>query len=418
MKRVLRSVRWCLIALSLPASVCAADVLVVDEASGPGADFVDLVAAVAAASSGDTILVRDGEYDEIVIDGKSLTLIADGEDVRILARYSRPTVDVRNLVAGQQVTLRGFKTDTGMSVSDSQGSVWFDEIEVDGQTASCSAGGIDGVSAEDAAAVTITRCTLRGQTNDDLSYPIAFKGDGLSAVNSTVQVYDSLLEGGAGRNPDFFYVTVPQPGGAGARIDNSVVSFFGCTAIGGPGGVVQWDLCAGTHANGGPGVAFVNATAILQSAESTATGGTANLTAVCPGLWGPSGPAIIGTGQILPLPGFARQLQANSPVRGGETLAFEIEGQPGETPILFVSPEHRPFPLASFNGVLLVGDTTDLFVVGTLPASGQAEFSFPVPNIGAATGALTFFAQAIFLDPAPGLWLGAGTTVVLLDPVY
>ena len=50
--------------LSLAAlSLCArADVLVVDEAGGPGVDFTDLPPALQAAHQNDLILVRAGSY--------------------------------------------------------------------------------------------------------------------------------------------------------------------------------------------------------------------------------------------------------------------------------------------------------------------------------------------------------------------
>ncbi len=48
------------------------------------------------------------------------------------------------------------------------------------------------------------------------------------------------------------------------------------------------------------------------------------------------------------------------------------------------------------------------------PLSGQGSLSFSVPDAGAAAS-LTFYAQAVLIDPTSVLWLGAGTTTVLLD---
>jgi hypothetical protein len=58
-----------------------------------------------------------------------------------------------------------------------------------------------------------------------------------------------------------------------------------------------------------------------------------------------------------------------------------------------------------------------LFVLPPLPASGASTLFFPVPNVGAVKG-LSFYAQAAFIDPAFTVWLGAGTTVVLLDSAF
>jgi hypothetical protein len=139
-----------------------------------------------------------------------------------------------------------------------------------------------------------------------------------------------------------------------------------------------------------------------------------DLEPLCPGQTGSQGPAISGPGTIVPLPGFSRPLRASGPVRGGEVLTFELEGQPGEVPLLLVSDAHEP--VALLNGSLLLGlPPSDLFTLPALPASGQATLGFQVPNVGAAVGSLSLYVQAVFLDPAPTIWLGAGTTVVLLD---
>lgn len=68
---------------------------------------------------------------------------------------------------------------------------------------------------------------------------------------------------------------------------------------------------------------------------------------------------------------------------------------------MLASAEHEPLPLLAPTGVL-----------PALDATGHAALSFPVPNVGAHQ-ALTLYAQAAFLAPS-GVWLGAGTTLVLL----
>ena len=51
---------------------------IVDAANGPGTNFTDLPAAVAAAISGDTILVRPGTYTHFNVSGKALTIRGAG----------------------------------------------------------------------------------------------------------------------------------------------------------------------------------------------------------------------------------------------------------------------------------------------------------------------------------------------------
>jgi hypothetical protein len=139
---------------------------------------------------------------------------------------------------------------------------------------------------------------------------------------------------------------------------------------------------------------------------------------MCPGQTGPAGPTFVGSGSIVPLSGVARHLKANAPVRAGETLTFELEGLPGEVPLLLVSLAQDPQFLPALGGYLLVGlPPAEAFVLDPLPASGRTSLAFAVPGPG-ALASLTCYAQAVFLDPSPRLWLGAGTPLVLLAPGF
>src|SRR5262245_6669651 len=68
-------------ALLTAAPLARAGVLVVSRTPGPGIDFTQIQPAVNAAVDGDTILVRNGSYMPFKIDGKSLTVVADGTSV-------------------------------------------------------------------------------------------------------------------------------------------------------------------------------------------------------------------------------------------------------------------------------------------------------------------------------------------------
>jgi hypothetical protein len=58
---------------------------IVDANNGPGTNFLDLPAAVAAAQSGDTILVRAGTYTRFAVSGKALTIRGAGASSTIVA---------------------------------------------------------------------------------------------------------------------------------------------------------------------------------------------------------------------------------------------------------------------------------------------------------------------------------------------
>ena len=67
-----------MVAIHLVLTVLVPTIWIVDAANGPGTSFTDLPAAVAAASSGDTILVRAGSYSAFNVAGKALTIRGAG----------------------------------------------------------------------------------------------------------------------------------------------------------------------------------------------------------------------------------------------------------------------------------------------------------------------------------------------------
>ncbi len=383
-----------------------------------GVDFREISSAVAAAAEGDTILVRNGTYRSFAIEGKSLSVVATAPNAFVdgyLAHFAgAPSVRVRDLAPGQSVVVRGLRTNYGVEVTGCAGAVWFDEVRCLRSDSPCAAGIAAGASVTGSGRVTFTRCVLEGQVaNPAINFFSAAGSPGLHASASGVRLQDCTLAGGWG--PSRYQGALgPQPGAPGMRLDASTVTVIGCTILGGPGGREEGDPCSVQHAPGGPGVEFVDAHSRVRSAASTAAGGVLRLAPLCPGQTGPEGPAIAGTGTIVALPGFARHLRAASPVRTGETIAFEVGGQPGELPLVLVSLAHEPMDL--LNGCLLIGlPPADVFVLPALPASGLASLDLPVPSVAGGLESLHLYAQAAFLDATSTVWLGGGTTVVLLD---
>ena len=65
-------------AVLLTVALQAQNTYIVDDTPYPGAQFTDLPAAVAFAASGDTLLVRNGNYSGFQVSGKALTLRHEG----------------------------------------------------------------------------------------------------------------------------------------------------------------------------------------------------------------------------------------------------------------------------------------------------------------------------------------------------
>ena len=397
-----------------------AGVLVVAPNPGPGIDATSIQAAVDLAASGDTVLVRDGVYDPFYVASKGLHVLADGTNVRIRTTSSgtgaTPSVSVFLLPFGEEVLIRGFTAGFGVAVDNCSGTVWFDDIRVrGGQTSGQCSGRGPGASIRNAAAVTFTSCSLVG---DDGTPPIfvgGLAGAGATLLSSDVAFYDCVLIGGEGASS----VNQGYAGGPGLELRGSSEALLSGTEVhGGPGGLTTLFPCTATHAPGGPGLS-VSATNTVYAVESTASGGVADLNAICPGVFGPSGVDVSGAGTIVPLFGYARSLQTSSPVRGGTSMTFTASGQPGEIPLVLVSEGHQPVLLPSFSGSLLLGlPLTDTLVLPAASASGTAELTLSVPNVGASLGAAHLYVQALFLDAAGSVWIGGGSTVTLLDASY
>ena len=78
-----------LLALALLVPAASAGVIVVDPAGGHGSDFTQLDDAIAAAVSGDVILLRSGAYDGgFKIGDQAISLVAD-QDAKENVEFAR-----------------------------------------------------------------------------------------------------------------------------------------------------------------------------------------------------------------------------------------------------------------------------------------------------------------------------------------
>src|SRR5262245_22482850 len=104
----------CRLGTAMMFAVCSlhGQTFVVDAGNGPGANFTSIAAAIAAVPDGATLLVRAGTYAPFTVDAKGLTILGDPGVV------VGGSVAVRNIAAGQAVTIRELQTSPGAVLVD------------------------------------------------------------------------------------------------------------------------------------------------------------------------------------------------------------------------------------------------------------------------------------------------------------
>ncbi|MCA8949849.1 MAG: hypothetical protein KDE27_10130 [Planctomycetes bacterium] len=130
----MRSLQSTLLLTALATSA-AAQTFVVDINNGPGTDFTEIAAAVAAVPEGAVLTVRPGGYLPFHIDGKSLALLG-GPSVYVAIPFLEPNaIEITNLASHQSVNLRsiGIGAPLGVpriSVRNCDGPVVLDNLQI------------------------------------------------------------------------------------------------------------------------------------------------------------------------------------------------------------------------------------------------------------------------------------------------
>ena len=377
----------------LAVSLCAArpahaSVIVVDASIGPGTDYEFLWQALDAAADGDVLLVRPGFYETWnTVDGRSLTVIADGDGVSVDGTFT-----VRNLAPGQRVVLRGLEIGLGGSVElyDNDGVVYVEDCTILADQEG-GAGQYAGLLAVESRLV-VTRCTVAGSMN----YAVheAPPSPGLQAIGSEVVITSSTLVGGEGDDP----YAVSVPGAAGLWLDGSSATLQGTIVLGG----------YGDTAVGGTGVVALNGSTLRLLQTSTAGGsGT------------PAGAAqsVDGSSVVLGLTGVAHALPSVSPVREGELVSVTVQGAPGDLVWLALSLSPGWTPVFGGQHVLTVGSPLQLFALGPLGPGGQLTLSSTAPSLGALES-LELILQELSVGTGGAKAAGPTTVITLLDASF
>lgn len=379
----------------LAASAPAQTVWVVDANGGPGAHFDEIRDAVDAAADGDVVLVRAGSYfdDPVVVDGKSLTLVADAPGAARVFNGLR----VRNLARRQRVVVVGMSFtpeifgDTpgwGARVSGGTGAVWFADCELAGKQGTCeSAPSLPGLIVMDGADVLVSGGTLRGATGaGDCSNPDA--PPALDAFDARVALFGVALVGG-----DVHPLATSAEGGAGARVTGGELYAALNTFSGG----------AGAAAPGGDALSTTDTSVALTD------------NALLPGAGG--APLDLLGGVALTLTGTPPTLSVANPARVDTTTRLELHhARPGSVAWLIAGTDPAQELLPARSAPLAVALPALLLPLGVVLADGSLGKSLRVPPLPAGVDATLLFTQALtwspngaqLSQPQPIVILGAG----------
>ena len=262
---------------------------IVDGSNGPGTNFTSMQAAVTAASSGDTLIVRPGTYAPFAVSGKALTIRG----------------------AGAAST---FVSSPGTMVSVPPGTTFFLSGMTFASPPSTSTSWIPGIRVTGPGRVVIADASLTGSVNQ-------VGGSGLEIQGgAVVHAARCLVAGGS--------ATGDVNAGAGAWVESGcVLAADASTFIGGNGGSAGY---------GGNGLLVTGGTATLS--RCNVTGGSNLALGGCP-----------GAGVGVSLSGFVRIAgDATILIQGGAGPSpISIVGGPSATvivngPVTIVHPTSGP----------------------------------------------------------------------------
>lgn len=415
----------------------ASNVFVVDIAASPPS-FKHIQPAIQAAVDGDIILVKPGTYDGFILDGKGLSIIADGGPVSI-GPFPNPfglkefrEVVIRNLPANQRIVISGLTIPQAMPAlpafgtpASSLGAIQVKDcagqVFLEGCTAQGSMSG-PGLRTTSSSTIVVNRCTLRGAEMNFLyagSFVITGNGGaGIISSNSSLFVHQSSIFGshGSGAGSDYSgHVFGAGSGGHGLAIDGGFAYLEDCTAQGGNGigspPLPPLGWC--TSSGAGIGIFIGTNSPEVHTLDVTAIGG------IQTGLFCEQqlvAPTFVQTGSLTQYPGTAPTLLGPSTLREGQSGTFSITGTPGRIGAyaLVVQPSTVFAPIAL--GTIYIGYSFVVLQTATIPPSGSLSFSFQTPNLPVGLQGVQVFFQSAEITPfTNAVVLGPPATTVLLD---
>ena len=410
--------------LSLPTT--AQTTWTVDD-DGP-ADFTDIQLAVDAASDGDRILVREGTYSNVAIDGKGLTIQADGDATLSAIGLFVPASTVfrvDNLAADQVVSVRGFLIQMLLAyderlieLRDNAGAILFEDcvMKPSGYP----------VEISDCASVTMSRCDIQAPPTYVSIAGQFFLGilpyNAIISIDSNLFLYDSVVVGSQGSTTGGVFGSSVEypPGDAGnGLVQRGGTLFASSTRFQGLDGGLILDSDCYAGADGGAGIVLESSggtPAVARLIDSPVIAGSGSF-GTCGEPAGDSPPPIeVISGTVEQLPGAARSFEMSSPVVESTQVDVAITAQPGDAATIFFSLEATNgafLPVWNLAGHLAV--PFGVLPVGQVPGSGLLEITYPLPPLPPGLGSFQFVAQAVTVDAQVMLFDGGPSTLMIVN---
>ena len=367
-------------------TAASAQTFLVDAANGPGTNFVDLPAAVAAVPDAAVLLVRAGTYSGFAVTGKGFTILAD-PNVEIDG-----SCNVSATAPTQAVTLRGLTWNQLsappypdlLALTDCAGPVL---VEACTLPANYGCGSFQCVSlrATRCAALVLRDSVFQGQIG---------LGDSRTAIESISAVGESWL--GAS--------TLGVNGRAAILVGQGSLTIAGNSTIQGGDGYITGGMSAYF-----PGAAIETYAADLRFLGGAATvGSSAPMNLYFPALMVSASARIAPRVTITDLQGVRHgsdvmpQLTGSGAAIGG-TLGATVETEVGDLAILVVGLPGAPTLVPGFLDPFWLDPVAHVFVaVGTQQTTAPIAGTVAVPNFAGFRG-LRFHWQAACLGSATGL---------------
>jgi len=382
--------------------------------------FGSLQQAIDVALDGETLLVGEGDYRAIRIDGRKLALVAAPGATPVVTGTSR----VENVGTQSSVVLAGLEFrglsfqgqfvvagTPALEIEACSGGVWLLNCTLNGGDGSAGFGafpqlgdGAAALSVRSSGRVALARCMLVGGDGGNHPSQNAEDGNGgrggagVDAQNSTLALYSTTSLGGIGGRAG----TRGGDGGDGLSLVASGVYIGACTARGGKGGATL-DFLVWDGANGGHGVDG-DAASQTRIVDSALQGGLAGSCPAC-SVAGVDGSPTAGAGLVISYAGSARVFTAERITGDREMWSVSVSGVPGDR--VFLVDNDRPTLTASqpVLGVTLVPPPPGaLAQLGVIPASGVLNVQAPIQGLGSGAPARVRFVQGLVLDASGQSW--------------